>query len=259
MKLAQLQASFFDAILEHDEAFEHQITQQGKLDNQQRISIYQNAYSARLKETIETDHEILGSYLGDDLFDEMVTGYIKRFPSQYRSLRYFSEHLPVFLSDTPPFKQYPVISELARFERFLLYAFDAAEAPRASVQQLQSIAPNDWPAITFTLHPSTQLFETHTNCVECWQALKINQTPPEPSQQMAYWLIWRNHDRLTEFISLDPVEFYFIQGIVQGDCFSSLCDELSNHMDEEHVSQFALNSLVPWLNAGIISTLKIQS
>ena len=98
MKLADLQHIFFDAIISQDETCQHQITQHGELTNQQRMSIYQNAYSARLKETIETDHELLGRYLGDNLFDEMVAGYIKAFPSGYRSLRHFCENLPKFLS-----------------------------------------------------------------------------------------------------------------------------------------------------------------
>ncbi|MGR6873312.1 HvfC/BufC family peptide modification chaperone [Pseudomonas sp. HK3] len=257
MNLSELQQQFFDAIIEHDEHFESNIIAQGELNNQQRISIYQNAYFARLKETIETDHEILGRYLGDDLFDEMAAGYIKRFPSKYSSLRAYAEHLPKFLSDTAPFKQYPVISELALFERFLLYAFDAAQAPRATIAQLQAIKPDNWPCMTFRLHPSTQLFSTQTNCVECWQALKIKQAPPSPLQQSCYWVIWRNQDRLTEFVSLEFIEYQFLQLIIQGCDFSMICDEISNHMNEQDVSQFAVNTLVAWLNNGIISALHV--
>lgn len=255
MKLADLQQEFFNAIVGAEHHFDDCVVEHGDINKGQRISIYQNAYFTRLKETLESDHEILGFYLGDDLFDQMATGYVKAYPSPYRSLRFYAENLPEFLKQHEPFSDYPLISELARFERLLMHAFDAAEASRATLQQLQAIKPNDWPYMQFRLHPSCQLFVTNTNCVEVWQALKMEQSPPDARIGNAYWLIWRNEERLTEFISLNTIEISVAQQLLQGHNFSDICEMLSELMNEEDVSQFAVTLFIAWLNKGIISRI----
>jgi hypothetical protein len=40
----------------------------------QQLQNYKNDYSLRLKEAIDTDYSQLGFYLGDDIFDQAVTG-----------------------------------------------------------------------------------------------------------------------------------------------------------------------------------------
>ena len=255
MKLSELQGQFFDAILGNDSGFVSHVVASGELDQQERISIYQNAYVSRLKETIETDHEILGLYLGDELFDQMVEGYINAYPSHYPSLRAFSENLPDFLEQAAPFCDYPLIADLARFERHLLYAFDASDALRASLLDLQALEPEEWPALCFRLHPSCQLFQAKTNSVECWQALKVNQSPPAVDDRSSLWLIWRNKEMLTEFISLSMQEQLFMESMLKGKNFEAICEALSDDMDQEQVSVFAANTLMSWLDKGVISKL----
>jgi len=82
----------------------------------------------RLREFIEVDHRVLGIYLGDDLFDLVAAEYVKQCPSSKTSLRHFADQLPGFLARTEPFSAHGQIPELARFERLLMTAFDAAEA-----------------------------------------------------------------------------------------------------------------------------------
>jgi hypothetical protein len=256
--LTELQQCFLDAMLSDDDSVKHHVVEQGELSREQRVSIYKNAYKARLTESIETDHEILGIYLGDELFEQMAQGYIKTFPSNNRSLRNFSNHLPEYLKQISPFKEHPVIAELARFERRLLDAFDAADAKRATLDELKLIPEHCWPTMTFRLHPSAQLFTTDYNCVECWQALKVNQIPPEPNNQIRNWLIWRNHERLTEFMSLTGTELQILEFMLSGKTFADICNKLANNMPEQEVSAFSVESLISWLNKGIIRSLITQ-
>nr|MCH9699137.1 DNA-binding domain-containing protein [Gammaproteobacteria bacterium] len=155
--LAELQQQFMH-VLQGGESrqLSQLVMDQGNIDCQSRIDIYRHAYQQRLKISIETDHEILGLYLGDELFDKMVAGYIASYPSQQTSLRYFAEQLPRFLYEQEPFNQYPVISELARFERLLLTAFDAPDSEVTGAGVLNEIDYQDWPGLQFRLHPSVQ-------------------------------------------------------------------------------------------------------
>jgi hypothetical protein len=169
------------------------------LDVATRLEIYRNAYSTRLMKSLETDHPVLGSYLGDDLFERMASGYIAQCPSEATSLRDFGEGLSDYLAATKPFSDNPILAEITRFERQLLFAFDAADAGCAGVEDLQSIAPEDWPGMRVELHPSVCVFTAHWNSVESWQALTAEHAPPRAEESTRHWVLWRGVDRLTQF------------------------------------------------------------
>jgi hypothetical protein len=256
MDLHALQHAFMNTLLGEETGFSEQVVEHGSLSRDQRVGIYTYAYKARLRETIENDHEILGLYLGDALFDEMVDGYIHDHPSTYRSLRYFSSALPDYLKNTAPFSAHPLLSELARFERCLLFAFDAPEAVRANFETLQQLPPNQWPAMTLSFHPSCQIFETQWNCVESWQALKQNTTPPSPNTHSAIpWLVWRNADNLTEFKSLTPAEIIILNLALNGECFATICESLCEFIPEDQVGEASVSILSAWIEQGIISQI----
>ena len=207
--LAQQQKEFLACLqfqLPTEQAtFRHQIQNNGKLDIKTRLAIYQNAYQIRLQETIDTDHNILGRYLGGELYELMMNEYINHYPSKQFSLRHFSEQLPAFLTLHSPFNEHPQISEIARFEQRLLNAFDAADGNRASFEELKELPSDSWPELKVRFHPSVQVLENRWNSVEIYQALKENQTPPEPLEKKNNWLLWRNTSRLTEFRPVDEI------------------------------------------------------
>ncbi len=257
--LKALQQQFMQTFQGADaSAFKQLVLEQGKVDVEQRIDIYSHAYVARLKECIETDHELLAIYLGDELFEQMVQGYVAQHPSTLTSLRHFCDALPDYLLAQTPFKSYPIVSEIARFERRLLDAFDARDEMTAKLEDLQRINAEHWPAMQFTLHPSVVLFSSDWNCVAVWQSLKQQQTPPEAQTDPQSWVIWRNKQRLTEFNSLDSTAYVMLDGMLQGQSFSVLCENLSEFVAYDLVGEKALACLLDWIEAGIISACYID-
>ena len=156
LPLASLQQKMINYLVDDDPivttTIMEQIKDHGSITREVRLHIYKNAYQARLKETIENDHEILGFYLGDDLFDQMVLGYLNAYPSDNTSLRHFADKLPLFLANYAPFKDHPIISELAHFERLLMVAFDAADVKRFPRNLLPIIPPRNWLVLFFVFH-----------------------------------------------------------------------------------------------------------
>lgn len=256
LPLASLQQKLINYLVDDDPTatttIMEQIKDHGSITRDVRLHIYKNAYQVRLKETIENDHEMLGFFLGDDLFDQMVLGYINAYPSDNTSLRYFADKLPLFLANNAPFKDHPIISELAHFERLLMVAFDAADATRFTRDLLANTPPEQWPDLVFRFHPSVQLAHFHYNSVETWQALKQEQSPEPAKEQHSDWLLWRNKDRLTQFRSLPEQEYNLITMILNGASFTALCDFLLEEVSEEQASQVALNYLLTWLDDGIL-------
>ena len=237
-------------------AFTSLITAKSDEDGQTRLGIYASAYRLRLIETIETDHEILGIYLGDELFDKMAQEYINDHPSSYRSLRHFCDALPPFLQDDTFFSQYPILSHIAAFERRLLNAFDAEEQPRASFTELEQLPPEYWPQSQFRFHSSVQIFKCHSNAVESWQALKNQQTPPQPDYSIACaWLLWRGAERLTEFISLTEYQLALLEGFLKGRTLAQQCELMLDYFDEEQAPIKVLQAIRAWFEMGIIRAI----
>lgn len=255
-RLSDLQHSFFSYLLGRDSDFVAQVRDQGTVSAGTRAEIYRNGYRLRLRDAINTDHEILGYYLGDELFDRMVDGYIDRYPSHSTTLRLFAEHLPDFLRENQPFSGHPVLAELAAFERRLLFAFDAPDGPRESAGALQALPADRWPSMRFRFHPSMQFFPARWNSVEIWQALKADQVPPvAAAQQPRQWLLWRNKERITEFRPLEVYEFEVLQAALAGNDLAVLCERLVEWYAPEQVGQEALGLLRTWLSQGVLQQL----
>ncbi|WP_143764412.1 HvfC/BufC N-terminal domain-containing protein [Cognaticolwellia mytili] len=253
LSLHTLQQQMINYLIDDELTITHQVEEHGGISRDARLHIYKNAYQMRLKETIDNDHEQLGIYLGDDLFDQMVDGYIKAYPSNNTSLRNFADALPEFLANHAPFNGYPLISELAHFERLLMVAFDAADTERFTRELLIEIPHEQWPTLVFRFHPSLQICHFNFNTVETWQALKQEKAPQPATKIANTWLLWRNKQRLTQFRSISQVEFSLLEMILKGSDFSSLCDYLLTQNLEEDVSQVALNYLLAWIDDGILA------
>lgn len=224
-----------------------------------RLKIYSNAYRIRLKEVIETDHEKLAIYLGDALFDKMAHGFIEAYPSSFRSLRDFCDNLPAYLHNDEYFNQFPILADIAHFERRLLNAFDAAETNRLNFSKLQNLPSEQWPQCKLRFHPSVQIFSCSSNAVQCWQALKHEKTPPTPDySKKQHWLLWRSEQRITEFISLEDYQLALINTVIQGGNFSDLCSVILEWDEPEHAPIKVLKIIKIWFDLKLINAMVIE-
>ena len=258
--LRKLQSCFIDCLTEGTDNTGDMgalIESDNPAEQHSRLAIYKNAYRIRLRQVVETDHEMLWTYLGDELFAQMVNGYIASHPSRFASLRNFCDQLPDYLADTAPFKEHPIIAEIARFERRLMDAFDAAEAERANLSGLRTINPDEWPGMRLRFHPSVQLLHTEWNSVESWKALKNDSTPSAASNEaVQHWLLWRGTDRLSQFRPLNDNEYALLSQAIFGETFSTLCETLLNWHPPADVSGISLRYLTEWLDQGLVTKLE---
>ncbi len=253
--LQQRQHQLMDYLLSGNGDIAEHVLTQGNVDTKTRLHIYRNAYQVRLGETIDSDHPATGVYLGDKLFELMVSEYRQQHASSHRSLRRFANELPSFLATQAPFSDNPQISELARFERLLMSAFDAADAPRVTRQQLAQLPAEHWPIMELVFHPSVLLFESHWNAVEIWQAIKEEQPPPVAQQGSVAWLLWRNEDLLTEFRHLGAAELAMFKLFSSGENFAAACEALLDIEAEDQISATAINILMGWLDSGLLQAI----
>jgi hypothetical protein len=263
LELKELQLMVMKSIQEKStegpiEILKH-IKEVAPLTNEERFSIYKNGYSIRLRSVIDTDHENLGLYLGDELYDLMVVKYIEKYPSHYKSLRYFCTNIPKFLTEEKPFSESPVLAYIARFERLLQDVFDAKDAPQISFEQLQSIPPNDWPQLIIQFHPSLAIFESKYRAVNCWKAIKDKVSPPEADEEgeVQNWLLWRNTSSVTEYRTIEKAELLFLESLVLGEKLEFSADKLTDFYGDK-TGEYIISFLRAWFNDGIISSLEVS-
>lgn len=250
--LKELQHNFIDFLIDNDSPLESLIVDQKPVPIDTRLHIYKNAYRERLKEVIALDHEILAAYLGHDLFDQVVYGYIAKYPSTFTSLRQLADRLPKYLTEEAPFSELPELAELADFERSLLQVFDAGDVDRKDFNDLLALEPELWPEMCLRFHPSTQVKAFTWNVIPIWQALKIDREPPEREQEDSTWLLWRGTDRLSSFISIQADEHAALTAFLKGSDFSEVCEVLNLWHAEEVVGELAVGLLKKWFEIGLI-------
>ena len=258
--LRELQTRFIDYLTGNSADMELIIQAENRTEQQARLGIYKNAYRIRLRQVIETDHEMLWSYLGDDLFEQMVNGYISGHPSHYTSLRNFCDRLPDYLAGTSPFDQHPIIAEIASFERLLMDVFDAGEAELTELSTLRALHPEEWPMMRLRFHPGVQLLQTNWNSVESWKALKDSTDPPTANNDISqHWLLWRDTGRLSQFRPIDADEHALLTLAISGETFAALCETLLNWYPVTEASVMSLRYITDWIEQGLITTLETGS
>jgi len=145
---------------------------------EQRMVLYGNAYTLRLKEVLSTDYDRLYSYLGDELFETLMDRYIENYPSHHPSLRYFGRHMVELVERLEPFCHLPEVAEIARIEKAFGDSFDAADCESTTLDQLARLDPETWATLKLGFHDAVQLLPQHYNSFQIWQALSDGETPP---------------------------------------------------------------------------------
>lgn len=188
LDLKQLQSQFQNYVRHLDDAIESSIVSSADLPARTRLDIYRHAYYARFDEALQSDYPVLAFALGEDLFYQLSCDYADRYPSQYRSISDFGQHLAAFLESDAwladnaeflspnffsPHKDSAFLLELAQLEWALVCAFHAAdETSLVSELDLAQLPAEAWPGLCFRFHPSLQLLPQRYNVIAYWNAVK---------------------------------------------------------------------------------------
>lgn len=221
-----------------------------------RLAIYENAYYARLIEALGKDFTALQVVLGEKEFERMGQQFVAASPSRFTNLRWYGGELAAFLVSNAPWQKRPVLAELAAFEWVLAYAFDAADVPLVSIDEVARVPAEAWPAMQFALHPSVRLCELQTNAPQLWRAAIDGKALPRVSRGKARrtWLVWRKA-LMPYYRALDDDETWALAAVLQGRNFGQLCEGLRRFAGDEHAALRGAQLLKTWLAEGLISAL----
>jgi hypothetical protein len=253
--LKQVQQQFSDYILKSDPTLIKSVKLQGRASSQMRCDIYREGYQSRLHEILEKDFPKLQLYLGESAFYDLAQAYIESHVSTHFSIGFYSDQFVNFMQ-----KQSVAIQSLqdfARFDKAINICIESADANPVSFEDLVAAAPEDWPGLIFTLHPSACHFETNQDVVACWEALASREASEaleeksdsheavrlESLEEPARLVIWCPDKVLSCYMQLTGTEKRVFEALSQGDSFETVCENLCEYFPQEQVAQIVIQHL----------------
>jgi hypothetical protein len=255
-EFARLQSDFQRGILTGDDSILAEILDSPKEKRDVLYGVYRHAYGSRLVDALRNDHELLHTYLGDEMFDAMGYAYVAAKPSHHPNLRWFSQGLPEFLKSTEPYSEHPILADLAALEKTLNDAFDAADAPVLELAAMAGFAPEVWNTLKFQPHPGSRRLDVSTNAAAIWLALKNDETPPGAAalDEPGRLLIWRQ-DTTPMFRELGAEEAMMWDEAAGGIAFGVLCSMLATYDDPDGAAARGAGYLHSWVTWELLTSV----
>lgn len=255
--LLKLERSFQDCVFAGNHDMAGQVVSTADASAEERVGIYVDAYRLRLLEILEDNYPGLRALVGDEEFDRLGRSYIDAHPSTHPSVRWFSRHLEEFLKTNEPYSAHPYLAEMAVFEWAQSMVFDAADGAQVAIEKLAALPPDQWPGLSFKLHPAVQMLSLAWNVPSFWQAVDQDEEPPElaATPEPVSWLLWRA-ELATHWRSLGVDEAWALAAAREGRNFAELCEGLCRWHEESSVPLTAASLLKRWLTDGLLTSLQ---
>ena len=251
--LRELQRSFQSWVLGDASALPVTVAGTGAVSAEDRLDIYAQAIRLRFLEVLGQDYPGLHALAGDDRFRRLGLEYVAAHPSHHPSIRWFGGHLPAFLRSTAPWRDHPVLGEMAEFEWGKGELLDAADSPVIGVEDIAAIPPERWAGIRPRLKPAVRRLALEWNVPALWKALDGDEEPPPSArtEPAVDWLLWRD-GLVVRWRSIEPDEAWALQRCDAGDDFGSICAGLCEWVGEDAAAFRAAACLKQWAADGVL-------
>jgi len=220
------------------------------------LAVYQEAYRARLLAALRDNFTVLQRALGDEAFDALGTAYLQAHPSAQPSIRWFGHRLAEFMDGAWAGQlPHPAMADFARMDWALRAAFDAADAPLLRPADLQVLAPEAWPGLRFSLHPSAQLQPLRWAIEPAWRVLREAEGDDDPDLDVPEpldhtLLVWRQ-GLDTRWRALGDSEAGLLRAVATGESFESICSLAAQ--TEDDAASHVVKCLQRWLADALLS------
>jgi len=218
-----------------------------------RVAIYTNGYRARLEEALSVDYSTLASLIGEDEFSQLCRNYINAFPSYSDTLDLLGQNLSRFLAQNVPYSKKEYLAEIASFEWAEAQSVIARDEKLLLASDLHSLPLDQWPEITFSLHPSCTFIIMHWNSLAIIESIRDKKTIPRKKRLKTPQtvIVWRRHLDV-RYYKLSPIELTLLRAIESRLSFMEICECLSDMMPESDVAPFLVQELYAWINEQLL-------
>jgi len=209
--------------LESD-ALDTVVTASSQMTSLERMGIYANAYYARLLECLSEEYPALVCAMGKTAFGAFSMEYLQNYPPSSYTLGELGAHFPQFLREhRPPAEEEAVnwtdfLIELATLERIYSEVFDGPGIEQETLltaESLNSIKPEDWPALSLKMAPCFRLLQFQFPVHEFITNVRQGNATPIPEQQTTYLAITRRNF-IVRREAITQAEYFLLSKIQQG-------------------------------------------
>ncbi len=168
------------------------VTRSKTLTAEQRLSIYGNAYYARLLECLREEYPATAHALGEETFDSFAAAYLQNYPSHSYTLCRLGAEFSRFLKETRPPREEgePAISwpeflaDLAAFEWAFSEVFDGPGVEGKEIldeAKIRAVSPEHWPESRMVPVPCLRLLAFRFPVQTYHAEVRDEKTPSLPA------------------------------------------------------------------------------
>lgn len=167
--LHELQSRFMDALLGASlEQAVPLIASPGERARGQ-LGVYHNTVQVNFLGSLESTFPAIRRLVGADYFLQTAREFQRRHPSRSGDLLHVGQRFPQYLSELHAADRFRYLSDVARLEWLIQDTLLAAEHAPLELSKLAAVAPDDYDALRFELHPSLRLFESPFPALRVWE------------------------------------------------------------------------------------------
>ncbi len=206
--LRSLQTGFLDALF-------------GAEPSEGRLQLYQNNVRANFADSLRSTYPAVWRLVGEDYFRQAALQFQRSHPSRSGDLTHVGRGFPEYLAALHGDDGYRYLGDVARLEWLCQEALLGAEHAPLSIERLRAVAPSDYDALRFELHPTLRLYQSPYPALSIWEANVANEAEPELIDLRAgadRLALMRRALKLT-VLALSGGEFAFLTAIERGAAF----------------------------------------
>jgi len=196
------------------------------IDAEARLAIYRNNVRQGFAKTLALEFPVIERLVGADYWRPLAGEFQAAHPSRSGNLHHIGAPFAGFLRQRFGATQYAYLADVAELEWAYQEALVAADAPPLDVGALQSIAPEHYPRLVFTLHPACRLVRTEYPVIRIWRANQPDVPVPETIdlRSAADLILVRRTAVSIEFITLPAGQFTFLQALARSAALGEAID-----------------------------------
>jgi len=169
--LPELQRAFADAVYAGTDAVAPHV-RDGWFPAARLLQVYRHNVFESLTGALKAVYPVVERLVGAGFFAYAADGYIRAHPPTSGNLHDFGERFADYLAGFAPAQELSYLPDMARLEWAWHRAFHAAECAPLAIERLATVAPAEYTALRFVLHPSAQLLASDYPLLRIWQ---VNQ------------------------------------------------------------------------------------
>jgi hypothetical protein len=267
-------------VLNRDE-LEKVVTRSNKLGAADRLSVYANAYYARLIECLGECFPVLKKAVGEDVFNGFAFGYLQEFPSRSYTLNHIGDDFADYLDRTRPDRanepgpegieeetesqddrpaaNWPdFLIDLARLEWAIGQVFDGPGIETLDIltpDKLKQMAPESWPDAKLIPAPSLVLMTFRYPVNACFTAVmnadegEEVELPHEPEE--LYLALHRQHYIVRRY-ELNKPQFLLLESLLAGNTVGQSIEHAAQAVeaDDDHFASALHQWFQLWASHG---------